>query len=154
PETKEIRVLLSRILLVNVLLIMPSVSVHADKIDQHFIPEWTETCSANDVPFSVTFHSKSGQPDNDDLEVKALLPNNKELKILLSEALYVRRGMVSAVKNVCDNIGAIRLPQNRVLLLISSDSRPGWDRLNLVYLDVGKGKVLDLKEQVGEMKDL
>jgi hypothetical protein len=46
------------------------------------------------------------------------------------------------------------MPEKKLILLISSDSRPGWDRLNVVYLDLGNGKILDTKINIGEIKDV
>ncbi|HKR58175.1 MAG TPA: hypothetical protein VJS64_00475 [Pyrinomonadaceae bacterium] len=119
--------------------------------DDYFIPKWQTNCKSGNTPFSILFKSKSGYADGDDMEVN-VTTGGKHFRVPLPEALYVKMGIVSDSKSICEDIGAFALPEGKVLLWLSSDGRPGWNKLNLVLLSLPEGKVLDIKERIGSIK--
>lgn len=128
--------------------------LRADEANERLVPQWSTTCQSDDIPFSIDFKSKSGDAYEDDMDVTIRGAGGSTINVPLPRAAYVRRGMVSDVKNVCKDIAAIALSDKKLLLLISSDGRPGWDQLNLVYININTGKILDVKADVGEIKDV
>lgn len=145
--------IISQLLLITTLVPCPALG------DDRFVTEWETNCLVGDQRMMLTFRSKSGHDDADDMDVVATI-NKKKIKIPLPPALYVKRGIVSEVKNVCrtpndlghGDVGGFQLKDGNLLLWLSSDNRPGWDTLSLVLLNPSEAKVLDTKPNIGNIK--
>lgn len=55
---------------------------------------------------------------------------------------------------LCDEIGGFRLKNDRILLWLSRNDRPHWDELSLILIDLKKLRILDIKEDIGPIKDV
>src|SRR4030043_496761 len=118
-----------------------------------FVPKWKTSCNCGDTTFDLFFTSKSGDPTEDDMNVKLISSDGKELGIPIKQALYSTRSIVSDEKNICDLIGGFKLSNNKVLLWISRNDRPSSDQLSLILIDYKKLEVLDVRENIGPIKD-
>jgi hypothetical protein len=118
-----------------------------------FAPSWKSLCKCGDTTLNLSFTSKSGDATEDDMTAKLISSDGKELDIPIDEALYRRRSIVSDERNICDSIGGFKLSNNRVLLWLSRNDRPHWDKLSLILIDYKKLIVLDVKENIGSIKD-
>jgi len=121
--------------------------------DDHLIPEWEASCKCNGYAFKLNFSSLSGDPTEDDMTVKFISSQGNKI-IPVQKALYSKRSVVSDVNNICNDIGGFKLNDNKVLLWLSRNNRPDWDELSLVLIDLNNQKVLDIKEDIGPIKDV
>jgi hypothetical protein len=121
--------------------------------DDHLIPAWEASCKCDGYAFKLNFSSLSGDPTEDDMIVKYISSKGNKMIIPVQKALYSRRSVVSDVDNICNDIGGFKLNDNKVLLWLSRNNRPDWDELSLVLIDLKNQKVLDIKEDIGPIKD-
>jgi len=140
----------SRVILIILILSFPFSAFGND----HFPPKWKASCNCDGVAFDLSFSSPSGDPMEDDMIVKFISSNGTELTIPIKPALYSKRSVVSDEENVCDSIGGFKLKNDRILLWLSRNDRPRWDQLSLVLIDLKKLKVIDIKEDIGPIKDV
>jgi hypothetical protein len=86
--------------------------------------------------------------------VKYISSKGNKMIIPVRKALYSRRSVVSDVDGICNDIGGFKLNDNKVLLWLSRNNRPDWDELSLVLIDLKNQKVLDIKEDIGPIKNV
>lgn len=122
--------------------------------DDYFLSEWKASCDCDGVTFKLSFSSPSADPFEDDMIVKLISSKGQEVTVPVQKALYIKRSVVSDVKNFCDVIGGFKLNNNRILLWLSHDNRPDWDQLSLVLIDLTELKVIDIKEDIGPIKSI
>jgi hypothetical protein len=152
-HVQQCRILASAIVLIG-LSILSADAREADA--QH----WSADCHLNGRDFRVNFDSPSGDPDQDDMRVSLVLPDQRELLLPLLPGTYRRRSVVANQPSLCDGVGAFQVADRvfkgvepYLLLWLSVDNRPGWDTLSLALIDLGHGKVLHSAEGVAPIKD-
>lgn len=102
--------------------------------------------------FDVQLKSASGDAMEDDMSVTLVFADGTSLPVPLAPALYEPRGTLKNVTNLCTQLAAFDAGGNRVLLLLSRNSRPQWDVLDAVLIDAQRKRVLDVKTGAGEIK--
>ncbi len=108
----------------------------------------TDSCAG----FDVRMHSASGDATEDDMIVTIIFPGSEPIAVPQSSALYTPRGTLHNVKNLCGQLTALDAGSDRVLLLLSENNRPSWDRLAAVLLDVRARRILDVRHDLGDIK--
>jgi hypothetical protein len=141
--------MISRIIILILVLLFPVSGFCNDKM----LPKWKASCNCNGVTFDLSFSSLSGDPNEDDMIISLIPSDGKKIQIPVQQALYSKRSVVSDEKNICDNIVGFKIRDDRILLWLSRNDRPQWDQLSLVLIDPRKLKVIDVKEDVGPIKD-
>jgi len=141
--------MVTRIIVLMLILAFPTSAFCNDQ----FQPKWKSSCNCDGVAFNVSFSSSSGDPTEDDMIVSLISSNGKKIQIPVQQALYSKCSVVSDVKNLCDNVGGFKIKDVRVLLWFSRNNRPQWDQLSLVLIDQKKLKIIDIKEDIGPIKD-
>lgn len=106
-----------------------------------------DTCGA----FEVRMQSIVNDAMQDDMRVVIAFGEN-ELAVPLSPALYVKRATLLNVTNLCSELTALDAGGDRVLLLLSRNNRPTWDKLDAVLIDTKAHRVLDVRRDLGEIK--
>ncbi len=143
------------ILLVGVMVSIGFGKIHADaQSDQILLrTSWEAACRINDQKFSVHFHTDSPDPTEDDMTVSLRRPNLEKITLPIAKAWYLPRGLTANVESVCQDITALPVGDQRILLWLSVDDRPSWNQLMLVLLDLKTGQVLAQQSRVGPIKD-
>jgi hypothetical protein len=111
-------------------------------------PQIKESCKG----FDVELISASGDAMEDDMAVTVVF-GKKRVPVSLPKALYVPRHPLLNVKNLCKELTAIEVGKDRALLLVAHNARPHYDRLNAVLIDTKEQKVLDVRVDIGEIKN-
>ena len=142
--------MISRFIIAMVIFSLPYPAFCSDP----FLSKWKATCDCEGVVFNLLFSSQSGDPTDDDMIVKFLSAGGIEFNIPIKQALYSQRSVVSDIKNICDKIGGFDLKNKQILLWLSRNDRPHWDQLTLILIDLNKYRVLDVKEDIGPIKDV
>ena len=122
-------------------------------------------CKLGTHAFSVSFDSASGECPEDDMRAFVEAQGGKtRTAIPLEEAWYgpisnIARG----VESICQLAGARATPNSGVaafavdarhaLVFFTRDARPGYEHVGVVLLDAVTGKVLDVKQSLGQSKD-
>jgi hypothetical protein len=101
--------------------------------------------------FGVELVSRSGDPMEDDMDV-TLVFAGKRVAVPLQRALFTPRHTLQNVPNLCPTLAAVPVGGNRVALLLSRNSRPKFDRLDIVLFDSKEQKVLDVRDDMGEIR--
>jgi hypothetical protein len=102
--------------------------------------------------FEVRLHSASGDAMEDDMSVAIAFEGQEPIAVPLPKALFTPRVPLQNVKNVCQQLTALDAGDDRVLLLLSRNSRPSWDRLDAVLIDTRNRRILDTRHDLGEIK--
>jgi len=113
---------------------------------------WTDTCHFGEHTVTANFESQSGDAFEDDLLVTLTRDDGAELRLPIPPSLYKPRHPLLNVKNRCAEATAVDAGDNRVLLLLSNDSRPSWDTLDAVLIDTGAMRMVDAKFNIGPIK--
>jgi hypothetical protein len=119
-------------------------------------------CQLGAHEFSVGFDSKSGECPDDDMSVfvetsrgKTAIPLKEDWYSAFSnlatpgEAICWRAGTGRANSGV----GAFAVDDHRALLFFTEDDRPSYDWVGVVLIDAATGKVLDVKQRLGQSKE-
>ncbi|HEX2835636.1 MAG TPA: hypothetical protein VHW00_21665 [Thermoanaerobaculia bacterium] len=101
--------------------------------------------------FDFVAQSKSGDAMEDDMAL-SLLFGEQSLPLPLPPALYTPSHPLLNVKNLCTEITALDAGHDRVVLLFSRNARPQFSRLDAVLVDLAERRVLDVREDLGEIK--
>jgi hypothetical protein len=113
-------------------------------------PAWAAACSDLATLKSIEFKSPSKDVTNDDMVVRLRWKNKTDTKLPLS-AWYVNRPDCWSADTRCSGVGAYRVQTDHVVLLLPMNGRPGNERLSIVLLNFTDRKVLDVKDDIGEI---
>ncbi|MFP2925033.1 hypothetical protein ACLESO_07400 [Pyxidicoccus sp. 3LG] len=116
-------------------------------------------CRLGSHAFSVTFDSESGECTEDDMRAfvdgqggKAELP--------LEKAWYSSIPNLANGKSLCHAAGApassassFAVDGGRVLVFFERNGRPGYDFVGVALIEAATGKVLDVRQSLGQSKD-
>jgi hypothetical protein len=132
----------------------------------HFSPDWRAVCELSGKKFGFGFQSPSGDASEDDMRVSMTTLAGKTVALPLKPALYVRRGAISPVRDLCRlndtpqpdgltvaSVATFDAGQGRVLMWLSRDNRPQFDTLVLALVDAGSGRLLDSLDTGLQIKD-
>lgn len=132
----------------------------------HFSPDWHAVCELSGRTFGFSFQSPSGDAAEDDMRVSMTTLTGKTVALPLKPALYVRRGVVSSVPDLCQlndmpppggltaaGVATFDVGHGRVLMWLSRDNRPQFDTLVLALVDAGSGRLLDTVDTGLQIKD-
>ncbi|HEX7832102.1 MAG TPA: hypothetical protein VF787_20765 [Thermoanaerobaculia bacterium] len=109
--------------------------------------EIRDTCRG----FELIARSSSGDAFEDDMKL-TLVFGEERVAIALPPALYTARHSLADVTNLCSSFTAMNAGPDRVLLFLSRNSRPQFDRLDLALIDTANHRVLDTRTDIGEIK--
>lgn len=112
-------------------------------------------CKSSSSDFVIQFRSASGDVTEDDMSV-TLKQGEKTISLPLMAAWYLQTGPMYDRKKlspICQGTPAFELSPSRVLLFVRMDARPGFLRSSVVLFDPKAGRVLDVRENVGSMKE-
>jgi hypothetical protein len=137
-------------MLVTATLLLASLSTAATEVRP--AAHWTDTCQFGEHTVTANFESQSGDAFEDDLVVTLTRDDGLELRLPIPPSLYKPRHPLLNVRNRCEEATAVDAGGQRVLLLLSSDGRPGWDTLDAVLIDTGAMQMIDAKFNIGPIK--
>lgn len=118
-------------------------------------------CQAGAKAFSVGFDSASGECTEDDMRVFVETSGGKA-DVALEKAWYRPISNLADGESVCrlagtsglnSGVSAFAVDGQRVLVFFTQDGRPGYDSVGVLLVDAAKGKVLDVKQRLGQSKD-
>lgn len=116
-------------------------------------------CQLGGHAFSVSFDSPSGECTEDDMRAFVEAPGGKT-ELPLEKAWYSAIPNIANGKSVCHIAGspasavsAFAVEGQRALVFFSRDGRPGYDFVGVALVDAATGKVLDVRQGLGQSKD-
>jgi hypothetical protein len=109
--------------------------------------EIRDTCSG----FELVSRSLSGDAFEDDMTL-TLVFDEQRVAVALPQALYTPRHPLANVTNLCSSFTAVSAGPDRVLLFLSRNSRPQFDRLDIALIDTAHHRIIDTRTDIGEIK--
>lgn len=114
--------------------------------------DWTAHCRIGAATVELRFTSRSGEWDNDDMQVEAKVGDAKPLRVPLGLALYEPFGTLENVANRCDRAVGLDAGAGRLLVFVAQNARPTFDELSLILLATDPPAVLDVIDDAGTIK--
>ncbi|MCP3161464.1 hypothetical protein [Myxococcus qinghaiensis] len=119
-------------------------------------------CQVGAHVFSLGFDSASGECTEDDM-TGFLETSRGRSELPLEKAWYGAISNVADGKSVCRLAGAkaaggggvsvFAVDDHRALAFFTRDGRPGYEWVGAALIDAATGKVLDVKQQLGQSKE-
>ncbi|MCY1017361.1 hypothetical protein [Pyxidicoccus sp. MSG2] len=118
-------------------------------------------CQLGAHAFSVGFDSESGECVEDDMRAFVETSGGK-VELPLEKAWYRSISNLADGESICHLTGArgpdsavsaFAVDEHRALVFFTQDGRPGYDSVGVVLIDTATGKVLDVKQRLGQSKD-
>ena len=115
--------------------------------DENPAAHWQVACEHGADAFSLDLRSASGDVTEDDMRVLFTGTRGLTVRLALKPALYVARGAITPVLDLCGGKGvvAFAVGGKRALLWVSKDNRPSFDLLDLALVDLVSGRLLDYR---------
>ena len=113
---------------------------------------WETRCTIGNDAFRLAFRSASLDAYNDDMTVTLAAPGERELRLPLKPALYEKRVRHLNTETRCADVLALEVGPRRLALFLSRNSRPHWNRLDIVVVDLRTLSVVARKLDVGAIK--
>ncbi|WP_163997787.1 hypothetical protein [Pyxidicoccus caerfyrddinensis] len=118
-------------------------------------------CRLGARAFSVGFDSASGECVEDDMRAFVETSGGKT-DVPLEKAWYRSISNLADGASICrvagagvpvSEVSAFAVDDHRALVFFTQDGRPGYDSVGVVLIDAATGKVLDVKQRLGQSKD-
>lgn len=118
-------------------------------------------CRLGAHAFSVGFDSESGECVEDDMRAFVETSGGKT-DVPLEKAWYRSISNLADGASICrvagaagpgSEVSAFAVDDHRALVFFTQDGRPGYDSVGVVLIDAATGKVLDVKQRLGQSKD-
>ncbi|NTX16313.1 hypothetical protein HUA74_19995 [Myxococcus sp. CA051A] len=119
-------------------------------------------CQVGAHVFSVAFDSASGECTEDDMTAVVETSGGKT-GLPLEKAWYGSIANVADGKSVCrlagakgsvgGGVSAFAVDDRRALVFFTRDDRPGYEWVGVALIDAATGKVLDVKQRLGQSKE-
>ncbi|MES2300308.1 MAG: hypothetical protein V4582_24955 [Pseudomonadota bacterium] len=122
----------------------------AQATESRFVSHWEASCDLPAHKLDMAFHSKSGDPTDDDMSVTLAWDGKKGATLPLKPALFVAMGSLSDAKMACPLLNVFQFPSGNILLLLTRDDRPSEDRIAAILLDGHTGSTIDVLDDLGE----
>lgn len=122
-------------------------------------------CKLGTHAFSVSFDSASGECPEDDMRAFVETQGGKSKTELPLEAAWygsisnIAKGAESICQlarshvSISSGVAAFAVDDRRALVFFTRDARPGYEHVGVVLLDAVTGKVLDVKQSLGQSKE-
>ncbi|MFY2560885.1 hypothetical protein ACN469_24990 [Corallococcus terminator] len=119
-------------------------------------------CQVGAHVFSVAFDSASGECVEDDMRAFVETSGGKT-ELPLEKAWYGSIANVADGKSVCrlagakgsvgGGVSAFAVDDHRALVFFTRDDRPGYEWVGVALINAATGKVLDVKQRLGQSKE-
>jgi hypothetical protein len=112
-----------------------------------FIPHWKATCQTGKSVTELSFDSKSGEADSDDMEITMTIGGMKQ-KLNIKEGLFQTIEFDS--ESTCDKLPAIVTNDGFLLVLFGVNDRPSPTKIAALVVNLKKQKVEQLIGDIGQ----
>ncbi|MCP3138279.1 hypothetical protein [Pyxidicoccus xibeiensis] len=116
-------------------------------------------CQLGSHTFSVSFDSPSGECTEDDMRA-FVEGQGRKAELPLEQGWYRPIPNLANGRSLCHVAGAASSPVSafavdgqRVLVFFERDGRPGYDFVGVALIEAATGKLLDVRQSLGQSKD-
>ncbi|NMO16021.1 hypothetical protein HPC49_01690 [Pyxidicoccus fallax] len=119
-------------------------------------------CQLGTHAFSVSFDSASGECPEDDMRVFVETPTGAKSELPMEPDWYGSISNLANGESICrvagtttpnSGVSAFAVDARRALVFFMKDDRPGYEHVGVALIDAATGKVLDVKQSLGQTKD-
>ncbi len=140
-------------LILFVLLFLSSFSVSSAQIhpqSQNLI--WSDSFEIDRMRFEIQGFSKSGDINEDDMTI-VILQDSKSVKVPVSLDFYDLVRPSSNLKSLTEKMPIFKIGPSEILIFLFPNCRPLFNKVTLVVYDFNQQKIIDVKENIGDLKD-